>query len=240
MDSLQSAINAAKGGATRLELCSALNEGGLTPTPGLLKAVTAAVNIPVFCMLRVRGGNDFVYSSEELEAMKTDALLLRSMGTVNGFVFGALDEHGNVDIRACQDILQVTAPLPVTFHRAIDVCQDPLGAVQILVKLGFKRILTSGQKESALEGIPMIRMMVEKAQDQISIMVGAGIKKDNVAHILRATGAKEYHGSARVPSQQSNDSNRPKMGAADLRLETSVEEVAATVQAAQMGIGGGR
>ncbi|XP_034255740.1 copper homeostasis protein cutC homolog [Thrips palmi] len=215
VDSIQSAINAEKGGASRLELCSALSEGGLTPTPGLLKAVKEAVSIPVFCMLRARGGNDFVYSAAEIEVMKTDALLLRAVGGADGFVFGALTPQGGIDIKACQDILQVTAPLPVTFHRAIDVCHDPLGAMHIIAELGFKRILTSGQQDSAERGIELIKNMVSKGRDQISIMIGAGVNKNNVAHILKETGAKEYHGSARIFLSDAVASNRPKMGPGD-------------------------
>lgn len=102
----------------------------------LFQAVTAVVNIPIFCMLRVRGGNDFLYSPAELDAMQTDALLLRAVGRVDGFVFGALTAEGNIDIDACKTIIQVTAPLPVTFHRAIDVCMDPLRALNIIKELG--------------------------------------------------------------------------------------------------------
>lgn len=222
MDSIQSAVNAEKGGASRLELCSALGEGGLTPTPGLLKAVTEAVRIPVFCMLRVRGGNDFVYSTAEIEAMKTDALMLRAVGRVDGFVFGALTLQGGIDIKACQDILQVTAPLPVTFHRAIDVCQDALSAVPIIAELGFKRILTSGQQDRADLGIELIKKMVLKGKDRVSIMIGAGVNKDNVAHILKETGAKEYHGSARISSFNADiASKKPKMGPGDLPVSVT-------------------
>ncbi|KAE8748602.1 hypothetical protein FOCC_FOCC004614 [Frankliniella occidentalis] len=233
VDSVESAVNAVRGGAARLELCCCLSEGGLTPTPGLLKAVTSVVNkaVPVFCMLRIRGGNDFLYSPAEVEAMKMDALLLRAIGKVDGFVFGALTSNGDIDVNACQAILQVTAPLPVTFHRAIDVCRDPLLAVSLAAELGFKRILTSGQQESALKGVALIKKMVEKAEGQISIMVGAGVTKDNVASILQQTGAREYHGSARSHAQLTDDSTKLSMG--KVSPLTDSEQVTETIKAAE-------
>ncbi|KAK3921193.1 Copper homeostasis protein cutC-like protein [Frankliniella fusca] len=233
VDSVESAVNAVEGGAARLELCSSLSEGGLTPTPGLLRAVSTAINeaVPIFCMLRVRGGNDFVYSKEEVEAMKFDAIVLKDSGKVDGFVFGALTPSGDLDVDACHTILQVTNPLPVTFHRAIDVCRDPLLAVSIAADLGFKRILTSGQEESALKGVNLIKKMVEEADGQISIMVGAGVTKDNIAFILEQTGAKEYHGSARSSVKPTVDSNKLCMG--KISPVTDPEQVAQTIRAAE-------
>ena len=150
VDSLESAIEAANGGAMRLELCSSLTCGGLTPSVGLLEAVKSRIKAPVFVMLRPRGG-DFIYSKCELEIMKSDAQLLRDRGA-DGFVFGALLEDGRIDSRSCEELATICKPLPMTFHRAIDASKHPIENIPTLISIGFNRILTSGGKASALDG----------------------------------------------------------------------------------------
>jgi len=143
VENLSSAVAAAEGGAVRLELCSALIEGGLTPSVGLLTVVKEAVQIPVFCMLRPRPGN-FTYSPDEIKAMQIDVKMLLDAGA-DGIVFGALTVDGCIDVEACLKIINVLpAGTPMTFHRAFDWTHDPGAALEEIIKLGFQRVLTSG------------------------------------------------------------------------------------------------
>lgn len=195
IDSVESARNAIEGGASRLELCSALSEGGLTPTAGLLKKVKSFSPIPIYAMLRTRSGN-FVYSKEEMDVMLEDLKILKDHGT-DGFVFGALTSNDEIDIESCKIILSAAQPLPVTFHRAFDEVIDPLKSLETLIDLGFERVLTSGQKDTAVEGLELIKKLVERAQQRIIVMPGSGIAKDNIFRIKMESGAKEFHASAK-------------------------------------------
>jgi copper homeostasis protein len=211
VDSVESAINAYNGGASRLELCAALGEGGLTPTPGLLRIIKSVVTIPVFVMLRPSSGDDFVYSCHEVEVMKNDASMLKEWGA-DGFVFGALTPSGDVDRNVCKEIMDIVSPLPATFHRAFDVCQNIDEALLTIIELGFSRILTSGQQFTAHKGIPVIKKLVMNASGRITIMPGAGITKVNVREILQQTGAREFHASAKVLKKCSGPQNKCTMG----------------------------
>lgn len=200
VDSVESARNAYSGGASRLELCAALSEGGLTPSPGMVRIIKSIVTIPVFVMLRPRGGDDFVYSCYEVEVMKHDANVLKDSGA-DGFVFGALTPSGEIDKNVCREIMDVISPLPATFHRAFDVCRDIRTALPAVIEAGFSRLLTSGHELTASRGIPVIKTLVLEASGRIIIMPGAGITKLNVGEILRQTGAREFHASAKVPKK---------------------------------------
>ena len=196
MDCLVSALNAHKGGATRLELCGNLLLGGTTPTVGLLKLVKERVkDIPVFVMIRPRAG-DFCYSDEELEVMKQDIVALKEVGA-DGFVFGVLTPDGSVDKDRCSELISITKPQhTVTFHRAFDVTRNPIKELETLISLGFTRVLTSGQAKTALEGLPLIQQLVERAGQRIIVMPGGGINKDNIQTLIEQSGAVEFHGSA--------------------------------------------
>lgn len=196
VDCVASAKNAQLGGASRLELCSALSEGGLTPSVGLLRVIKSEVHIPVFVMIRPRRGMDFVYSPEEVSVMEIDIKTLKEAGA-DGFVFGALTVSRHVDLNVCSRLLKVADYLPCTFHRAFDVVENPLKELETIVNLGFKRILTSGQEENALLGIKLIKLLVIKCQGNISILPGSGISESNLECILKETGVKEFHASAR-------------------------------------------
>ncbi|XP_054060468.1 copper homeostasis protein cutC homolog isoform X4 [Rissa tridactyla] len=160
VDSVESAVNAERGGAGRIELCAGLVEGGTTPSMGLLQVVKQCVRIPVFVMIRPRGG-DFLYSDREVEVMKADIRLAKLHGA-DGLVFGALTEDGRIDTELCTALLAVCRPLPVTFHRAFDMVHDPLVALETLISLGFERVLTSGCDSSALEGLSLIKRLAEQ------------------------------------------------------------------------------
>lgn len=195
VDSVESAVNAERGGAGRLELCSSLMEGGLTLSIGLLQVVKQSVSVPVYVMVRPRGG-DFLYSEQEVEVMRRDIQLMKSHGA-DGLVLGALTEDGRVDAELCLELLALSRPLPVTFHRAFDMVQDPEASLETLVSLGFHRLLTSGCDCSALEGLPVIKRLVKQAKGRISIMPGGGITERNLQRILEGSGAQEFHCSAR-------------------------------------------
>uniref|UniRef100_A0A8C6KS81 Copper homeostasis protein cutC homolog n=5 Tax=Nothobranchius TaxID=28779 RepID=A0A8C6KS81_NOTFU len=194
VDSVESAVSAERGGASRLELCSSLLEGGLTPSLGLLQIVKQYIKIPVYVMIRPRGG-DFLYSDQEVEVMKKDIELIKNQGA-DGVVLGALTEDGRVDAELCMELLAAARPLPVTFHRAFDMVHDPAVALEALITLGFERVLTSGCDCSALEGLPVIKRLIDQAKDRITVMPGGGITERNLQRILEGSGAQEFHCSA--------------------------------------------
>ncbi|XP_046552671.1 copper homeostasis protein cutC homolog [Haliotis rubra] len=223
IDSVASAINAEKGGAKRVELCGNLMEGGTTPTVGMLKVIKKKVQIPVFVMIRPRGG-DFLYSDLEMEVMKQDIEELKQAGA-DGFVIGILNSDGTVDKERCSDLISHIRPRPVTFHRAIDMTPDLLSSLEAVISLGCERVLTSGGEATALDGAPVIRQMVDKASDGIIVMPGGGIHERNLARILQSTGVKEFHCSARAaePSAMSFQKGGVSMGASLSPPEFSVK-----------------
>lgn len=195
IDSVESAVNAEAGGALRLELCSDLAEGGITPSLGLLRMVKKRVAIPVHAMLRPRGG-DFHYTASELAVMEEDMLIMKENGA-DGVVFGLLRADGTVDEDNCAALLRLARPMSTTFHRAFDMVKDPHRELEVLIRLGFDRILTSGCDSTALEGLPVIKQLIDQAGGRITIVPGGGITERNLERILIGTGAKEFHCSAR-------------------------------------------
>ncbi|XP_065653263.1 copper homeostasis protein cutC homolog isoform X2 [Hydra vulgaris] len=173
VDSFESAEAAQSAGANRVELCSNLIEGGCTPSLGLVQYIKNKLDIPVFVMIRPRGG-DFLYSDDEFEVMKLDIKEFKK-SNVDGFVFGILKSDGSIDKDRNQELVDLCKPLSVTFHRAFDVCIDGYQALEDIISLGFDRILTSGRENSCLEGLPMLASLIEKAGDRIIIMPGGGI-----------------------------------------------------------------
>lgn len=196
MDSVESALNAAKGGASRVELCSNLVEGGTTPSLGILRIVKKVVEIPVFVMLRPRGG-DFLYSDLEFQVMVEDLQLMKQNGA-DGVVFGILMADGEIDIKRSKELIDLARPLPVTFHRAFDMVREPESSLVVLMELGVDRILTSGHDSSALEGLPVLKKLVELGQGRIIVVPGGGITERNLTRILEGSGAVEFHCSART------------------------------------------
>jgi copper homeostasis protein len=195
VDSVESAVNAERGGAARVELCSNLMEGGTTPSLGMLRVVKREVKIPVFVMIRPRGG-DFLYSESEYQVMSEDLKVLKENGA-DGVVFGILTPDGGIDMLRSRDLIALARPLPVTFHRAFDMVQDPFQSLEDLMELGVDRVLTSGHDSSALEGLPVLESLVEQAQGEIRVVPGGGVNERNVKRILEGSGAKEFHCSAR-------------------------------------------
>ena len=195
VESLESALAAERGGAQRIELCSALSEGGLTPSAGLI-AACSQLAVQCYVMIRPRGG-DFLYSNLEFELMKDEIRRAKDLGA-DGVVFGILTADGQVDVARTRELVALTAPLSVTFHRAFDMTPDLDAALEAVIATGAVRILTSGGAPSVPEGIDAIARVVERAAGRIRIMPGGGVKPSNVAEIARATGAIEFHSSARA------------------------------------------
>ncbi len=194
VDSVEGAVLAAQAGAGRLELCCALGEGGLTPTPGLARGVVAAVSIPVVAMLRPRRG-DFLYDEHEFAAMQQDLLSLADCG-VAGFAVGILRSDASLDEERMRELCAAAGPRHVTLHRAFDVSQRPEAALEACVALGVRRILSSGQRRTALEGKDLLRRLVAQAAGRISVMAGAGVRAANVRQLVHETGVDEVHLSA--------------------------------------------
>ena len=213
VDSVESAVAAERGGANRVELCSSLLEGGVTPSAGLIAVVRRAVSIPVNVMIRPRGG-DFCYSDAEIGIMRQDIQRAKELGA-NGVVLGILDPDANVDARRTGELVQLARPLTVTFHRAIDMSRDLLVALQRLIELKVDRVLTSGGEQTAIEGQQTIARMVETASGRIVIMAGSGIREENVRRFIEETGVPEIHVgmSAPVESPMRSRNERVSMGA---------------------------
>lgn len=190
--SVECAVTAQRQGADRIELCAAPKEGGLTPSSGVLKSAREAVTIPVHPIIRPRGG-DFCYTAGEFSAMLEDIALVRDSG-FPGLVTGVLDEDGNVDLPRMRQVMRVAQGMAVTFHRAFDMCKDPMQTFDTLAELGVARVLTSGQQSSAEKGLKLITEL--KAHSGVPIiMAGAGVRASNLELFLNA-GVEELHSSA--------------------------------------------
>jgi copper homeostasis protein len=192
-NSFESAINAEKAGAQRVELCSELAVGGITPSFGLIKKVVEKLSIPVFVLIRPRSGN-FTYSDEEFEIMKQDIQLCKDLGCA-GIVSGVLNKGNTIDVIRTKELLQLCHPLQFTFHRAFDWVPNPLEALEQLIKLKVKRVLTSGQQESSQKGITLLTQLKERAKNKITILPGGGINVNN-AILFKDAGFSEIHLSA--------------------------------------------
>lgn len=195
--SLNSALAAQEGGAHRVELCDNLREGGTTPSLGQIQIARKLLNITLHVLVRPRGG-DFLYSDLEYEIIKEDIVQCKKIG-VDGVVVGFLRPDGCVDYQRLVEVVELSRPMSVTFHRAFDMAKDPIEALNVLKASGVDRILTSGQQNSAINGATLIRDLIAKAGDELIIMPGGGITVENINQVMRMTGALEYHATLRNP-----------------------------------------
>ena len=201
--SVQWAIDAQKAGAQRVELCDNIYEGGTTPSIASIELARKHLDIELYVIIRPRGG-DFLYSDIEFETMKRDIEHAKAAG-VDGLVFGLLNKDGSVDIDRTKELVELSKPLKVTFHRAFDVAKEPFTALEDIVACGCHRILTSGQKDKAIDGLPLLAQLVKKAGNRISIMPGSGIDENNILELKNKSKAFEFHLSGKKTIQTKMD-----------------------------------
>ncbi|MBS1729680.1 MAG: copper homeostasis protein CutC [Bacteroidetes bacterium] len=197
---MDSAILAAASNADRLELCDNIYDGGTTPSYALLEMAVQKLSIPVFPMIRPRGG-DFLYSETDFQIMLKDIHYCKNLG-YTGIVTGLLDKNGHIDTKRLNKLVEAAYPMDVTFHRAFDRCMNPFESLEKIIDCGCERILTSGQQPNAIMGKDLIKALIEKAENRITIIAGSGVRKENILDLARYTGAIELHTSARkdIPS----------------------------------------
>ena len=209
VDSLESAIAAQNGGADRIELCDNLYEGGTTPSAGMIEIARKYLDIKIQVIIRPRGG-DFLYSDLEFEVMKRDIEIAKEL-KADGIVIGILNPDASIDIKRTKELVELSRPLSVTFHRAFDMTPDPFKALEDVIKTGADRLLTSGQLNEAPQGVKLIGDLVQLAGDKIIIMPGAGINKDNIKDMINITRAREYHLTGSVGVDSKMKYRKPKV-----------------------------
>lgn len=193
--SLASALAAQAGGAHRIELCQHLEQGGITPSYGLIRAVREQLHIPVFVLIRPRPGG-FVYSNNELNIMRADIRMCRKLGC-DGVVLGVLTPAGQVSRTPCRSLIAAARTMEVTFHRAFDACVNQAEALEEIIRMGCQRVLTSGGQPTAEAGQNQLAALVAQATGRISVMPGAGVSAANIQALAHHTGAHEFHSSAK-------------------------------------------
>lgn len=191
-ESYEHALKAEKAGADRIELCKDLHLDGLTPDYESAKKTIDSLNIPVYILIRPREG-DFIYSNEEFELMKMDIIKFKEMGC-KGIVSGVLNDDNSIDIERTKELVELSRPLEFTFHRAFDLVSDPFEEIENLIEIGVTRILTSGQKHKAIEGLELLEEFKNISKNRILIMPGSGISNMN---FMKFNSFNEIHGSFR-------------------------------------------
>jgi len=205
--SLDDAIEAEAGGADRIELCSSLFFGGLTPSIGSIREATRRLKIPVIAMVRARGGG-FCYTEPEFAAMIADAEAAVAQN-VGGLVFGILTKDGAIDRARTKRLRDIAGSKDAVFHRAFDVTPEPFHALEELIDLGITRVLTSGQQDTVPEGLDLIKRLVDAAGDRIQVMPGGGIKPHNFDDVIARTGCRQIHVAAFTTRTDDSTHNRP-------------------------------
>ena len=192
VESFSEALAAEKRGADRIELCDNLYLGGTTPSYGTIKMAMEKLSIPAFPIIRPRGGS-FYYSKEEIEIMKEDIKICKSLGA-KGVVLGVLTADNKVDFETLKELVDLASPMEVTFHKAVDELENPVEVIDRFVEIGVKRILSSGTKETALEGKNILNAMIKKADNRIIILIAGKVTNDNLDEVVAAIPSTEYHG----------------------------------------------
>ncbi|MFR3818969.1 MAG: copper homeostasis protein CutC [Fusobacterium varium] len=192
VESFSEALAAEKRGADRIELCDNLYLGGTTPSYGTIKMAVEKLTIPAFPIIRPRGGN-FHYSKDEIEIMKEDIKVCKSLGA-KGVVLGVLTADNKVDFETLKELVDLASPMEVTFHKAVDELENPVEVIDRFVEIGVKRILSSGTKETALEGKDILNAMIKKADNRIIILIAGKVTSDNFEEVAAAIPSTEYHG----------------------------------------------
>jgi copper homeostasis protein len=203
------AVAAENAGADRIELCENYANGGTTPSYGYLKTVREKISIPVFPMIRPRGG-DYFHTADEIEIIRKDILLCKELG-FDGVVFGILNQDGTVDHENTARLVEAAYPLEVTFHRAFDRCKNPYEALEKIIDAGCNRVLTSGQVPKVTDGLKMVKELVDQADGRIIILPGSGLNSSNVEMIIQSTSVNEVHTSARIRIPSATQFRNEKM-----------------------------
>lgn len=198
--SLESCIAAQEAGANRIELCAAMYDGGTTPPAGMIQLARELLHVELYVMIRPRGG-DFLYSELEFRQMERDLLFAKAC-RVDGVVIGLLDENGGIDVERTRKLVDLAAPMCVTFHRAFDMTADRRQALEDIIRSGCHRILTSGQRNTAVEGLETLRSLVIGGAGRIQLMAGSGVNRENALQIME-TGVDAIH----LSGKNSRDSN---------------------------------
>jgi copper homeostasis protein len=232
---LSSAFIAQQSGADRIELCVSPEEGGTTPSAGLIRTARESLRIPLYPIIRPRGG-DFLYTDEEFSIMLRDIEYCKQVGC-DGVVIGMLLTDGTVDKLRCARLIEAAYPMGVTFHRAFDWAANPFEALEDIITLGCERILTSGQRPTAMEGVSLIDQLVREADDRIIIMPGSGVRASNIVQLAEATGAAEFHTSARLKQASVMDYVNAGMKEEQSFTEAGEEEIR-KIKEALMGLSG--
>ncbi|MCA0013064.1 copper homeostasis protein CutC [Mesorhizobium sp. B292B1B] len=238
VEGIDGLLAAQAGGADRVELCASLVEGGITPSLGTVRAALDQAIVPFHVMVRPRGG-DFLYSETEYRSMLADVAALRDLG-VSGVVFGCLTAQGTIDERRMSELTEAAGGLNVTCHRAFDMTRDPAEALEALIRCKVGRVLTSGQRDTAMEGLSLLADLVRQGGDRIVILGCGGLDLGNIAEVRQRTGLSEMHFAAlkEVPSAMRYRNPKVGMGGSDLDREyrntlTDTPLVAATIAAAK-------
>jgi copper homeostasis protein len=219
--SWQSALAAQEGGADRIELCDNLAEGGTTPSYGMILKCKKSLQIPFFPIIRPRGG-DFYFSNDEFEIMKEDVIACNELGC-QGIVIGMLRKDASIDTERCSELIALARGMHITFHRAFDRCSDMEKGLEEIIQLGCDRILTSGGRENAFDGLENLKSLVKQAGSRIIIMPGSGINELNLHQIASETAAHEFHSTAKIKLEFGIDATTATVFST---FETSIDKVA--------------
>jgi copper homeostasis protein len=198
---------AVSGGADRIELCANLSEGGTTPSYGTIYQCRENLDVLLYPIIRPRGG-DFLYSNDEYDIMLHDVKLCKQLGC-DGIVIGLLNSDGRIDLNRTATLIDIAYPMGVTFHRAFDRCREPFEAMEQLIQIGCERILTSGQRPVAPDGVQLIMELNQKADHRITIMPGSGVRKENIKTLAEVTSCSEFHSSLRGKSKSNMEFIHP-------------------------------
>ena len=238
VEGVDGAVAAQEGGGDRIELCASLLEGGLTPSFGTIRAALKLCYIPIHVILRPRGG-DFLYSDAEFASMLDDAREIARMNAA-GIVIGCLTPDGRIDEVRMKALIAAAQPLSVTCHRAFDMTRDPEEALEALIRCGVHRVLTSGQRATAVEAIPLLRKLNQQAAGRIVVMACGELDPDNIAQVVRETGGQEFHFAALRPEPSDMQYRNPAVGMGGTALDreytntvTDPARIRATIAAAR-------
>ena len=220
---IASCIIAQEAGAHRVELCDNPAEGGTTPSYGFIRMAREKLSIQLYPMIRPRGG-DFLFNEHEFGIMQRDVIMCKELGC-DGIVIGILQIDGTLNKRQCGRLVELAYPMGVTFHRAFDHSANPFEALEEIIDIGCERLLTSGQKPTAPEGLKLIDELVRQAGERIIIMPGSGVRAENVLHIAEKTGAEEFHSSARKTISSEMQHINPGMEAGMDHVMTDEKEI---------------